>query len=226
VSASSFMVRHPSKKLEAKDLKKLLALGMLGLLMAFAVALGTSATFKDYRAQRSVHVDVVADDVELIDLHPGQPYAYINDRGMLVIDFSVDNPNWPGYNTSDYYIPNWTGGLGISPQSRYNFDHVFYVSNHLWEQVPIVVEVISSDPGTFSFYDSTENMYVTGTNSTKATSSDTAAGDVCFILQPGEELGVGMEISGHGKVPPYDFYGNVTIKAWPLGEEPIQCGGG
>jgi len=220
MSASSFMVRHPSKKLEAKDLKKLLALGMLGLLMAFAMALGTTATFRDYRAQRSVHVSVVADDVELIDLHPGQPYAYINDRGKLVIDFSVDNPNWPGYIDSPYYIPNWTGGLGISPQSRYNFDHVFYVSNHLWEQMPIVVQVISSDPGTFSFYDPTYNMWITDDYG-QPYNSDTAAGDVCFILQPGEELGVGMEIAG-GQLG--DFYGNVTIKAWPLGEEPIMCG--
>jgi len=207
----------PFEKLEAKDLKKVLALGMLGLLVAFAMALGTSATFRDYRAQRSVHVSVVADDVELIDLHPGQPYAYINERGMLVIDFSMDNPNWPGWEDE-----NWTGGLGISPQSRYNFDHVFYVSNHLWEQVPIVVEVVSSDPGTFSFYDPTYNMWVTGGRN-KPYNSDTAAGDVCFILDPGEELGIGMEIAG-GQLG--DFYGNVTIMAWPLGEEPFTCGGG
>lgn len=201
--------------MEGKDLKKVLALGILGILVAFAFALGTSATFRDYRAQRSVHVNVVADDVELIDLHPGQPYAYLNDRGLLVIDFSQYNPNWPGWENE-----NWTGGLGISPQSRYNFDHVFYVSNHLWEQSPIVVEVISSDPNTFSFYDPTGSMLETGGNSIPY-NSDTAVGDVCFTLQPGEELGVGMEIAG-GALG--DFYGNVTIKAWPSGEEPIQCG--
>ncbi|KUK16827.1 MAG: hypothetical protein PWP49_1787 [Thermococcaceae archaeon] len=201
-------------------MKKVLALGMLGLLVAFAMALGTSATFRDYRAQRSVHVDVVADDVELIDLHPGQPYAYLNERGMLVIDFSADNPNWPGYTD-----PNWTGGLGISPQSRYNFDHVFYVSNHLWEQFPIVVRIVSSHPGRFSFYDPTENMWVTD-GYAQPYNSDTAAGDVCFILQPGEELGVGMEVSGFGEVGLGDFHGNVTIMAWPLGEEPFECRAG
>ena len=67
MSASSFMVRHPSKKLEAKDLKKVLALGMLGLLVAFAAALATSATFSDYNASRSVHWTIVTDDTELID---------------------------------------------------------------------------------------------------------------------------------------------------------------
>ncbi|AIF70247.1 hypothetical protein PAP_09345 [Palaeococcus pacificus DY20341] len=205
-------------------MKKVLALGILGILVAFAFALGTSATFRDYRAQRSSHIAVVADDVELIDLHPGQPYAYINYRGKLVIDFSMNNPNWPGWEDPDWW-DNETPirGLGLSPQSRYNFDHVFYVSNDLWENVTIVVEVISSDPGTFSFYDPTKNMYVTGTN-TKPYNSDTAAGDVCFVLAPGEELGVGMELATGG-FGLGDFYGNVTIKAWPLGDQPFVCGG-
>lgn len=104
-------------------MKKILALGMLGgLMIAAAFALGTSATFRDYRAQRSTHIAVVPDDSELIDLTPVQPYAYLNDGGQLVIDFSKDNPpNWPGNdNGSDWAeyqgeLDGYTGrGIGLS----------------------------------------------------------------------------------------------------------------
>jgi len=219
------MVRHPSKKLEAKDLKKLLALGMLGLLVAFAMALGTSATFRDYKASRSVHIEVVADDLELVDLTPAQPYAYINGDGKLVIDFSKDNPNWPGNPDSDYYRPGWneTTGIGVSPDSRYNFDHVFNVSNHLWEDMNITVRVRSS--GKILFYNEDEKIFKTGTN-IKPRNSDTAhtyqADDVCFVLQPGESIGIGMDIFG-GYEGSYND--TITIQAWPEGEEPFNCGG-
>jgi len=212
--------------LEAKDLKKVLALGMLGLLLAFAVALGTSATFRDYHAERSVHVDVVADDDELIDLTPVQPYAYINKTtGKLVIDFSANNENYP--------FKEPTKGLGISPKSRYNFDEVFNVSNHLWENKYIVVEVISSN-NNIKFYNPTKDddgiwrIYETGENGSAAYSSDTAKIDVCFYLAPGEALGVGMELEGPNDARDGDLYGNITIKAWPADDAPIICkaGGG
>ncbi|GAB6102894.1 DUF1102 domain-containing protein [Thermococcus atlanticus] len=200
-------------------MKKILALGMLGLLVAMAFALGTSATFRDYRVQRSTHIAIVADDSELIDLTPAQPYAYINERGKLVIDFSSDNPNWPGHEDA-----NWTNrGLGLSPQSRYNFDHVFKVSNDLWENKTILVEVISSDAGKVSFYDPGENMRVTGGNGTPY-NSDTAAGDVCFYLAPGEELGVGMELAAPNTLGDYDL--TITVMAWPADDAPFVCGGG
>jgi len=84
----------------------------IGVLLAF----GIGADFSDYTAQRSVHIAIVADDQEFIDLKPMQPYAYINEAGMLVIDFSENNPNYAG------------GGKGISPNSEYNFDKVFGVA--------------------------------------------------------------------------------------------------
>jgi len=208
--------------LEAKDLKKVLALGMLGLLLAFAVALGTSATFRDYRAVRSVHIKITTDDAELIDLTPVQPYAYINGTGHLVIDFSSSNPNWPGHNNI-----NWTGkGLGISPQSRYNFDEVFNVSNDLWDEVNITVEVISSDPNKITFYDPTSNMWKVNASG-QPYNSDTSSGDVCFVLTPGEALGVGMELANMGLG---DHNVEITIKAWPYDSAPDylpnECGGG
>ena len=197
-------------------MKKVLALGMLGLLLAFAVALGTSATFSDYDASRSVHWTIVADDVELIDLTPVQPYAYINETtGKLVIDFSSSNPNYPGY------------GDGISPASEYNFDEVFNVSNHLWEDVSIVV-VINSSLSSVEFYGHQGGVYrLTGT---PATASDSAAQVVCLILNPGDAKSIGIDLSANGDHPGNDWNGKMTIKAYRLDttpqELPSECGGG
>jgi len=228
VSASSFMVRHPSKKLEAKDLKKLLALGMLGLLMAFAMALGTSATFRDYNASRSVHWYIVPDDVEFIDLTPLQPYAYIdNDTGMLVIDFSANNPNYPGY------------GDGISPASEYNFDEVFEVSNDLWENTPIVVLVNATHPHITLYGEVVKNppnppvplAYKVPYNATNpfAMDSDSAGDAICFVVQPGDAVWVGIDLSADGDNPWTWWNSTIKIKAWRLGTEPAylnHCGGG
>jgi len=209
--------------MEEKTMKKLLALGMLGLMVAAAFALGTSATFRDYRVQRSSHIAVVSDDAELIDLTPVQPYAYINQGGQLVIDFSENNPNWPGHSDKTWWDNGTPSkGIGLSPQSRYNFDHVFNVSNHLWENKVIIVEVISSDPGRVSFYDNTEHMWEVGTG-TKPHNSDTAAGAVCFYLEPGQALGVGMELAAGNTLGNYNV--TITVKAWPADKAPITCGG-
>ncbi|WP_232460773.1 DUF1102 domain-containing protein [Thermococcus barossii] len=212
--------------MEECTMKKILALGMLGLMIAAAFALGTSATFRDYRVQRSSHIAVVPDDDELIDLTPVQPYAYINDGGQLVIDFSENNPNWPGHDDPDWAeyqgeLEGYNGkGIGLSPQSRYNFDHVFNVSNHLWENKVIVVEVISSDSGKISFYDPGERMHSTTGNAVPY-NSDSAVGDVCFYLAPGEALGVGMEIAAGNSLGDYDV--TITVKAWPADNAPIDC---
>jgi len=205
-------------------MKKILALGMLGLMIAAAFALGTSATFRDYRVQRSSHIAVVTDDAELIDLTPVQPYAYINDGGQLVIDFSENNPNWPGHNDAE----NWYDkdgnplGSGLSPQSRYNFDHVFNVSNHLWENKDIVVRVTSSDSGKVSFYDPGKNMHSMNSNVIPYR-SDNAVGDVCFILAPGEALGIGMELAAENSLGDYNV--TITVQAWPVDKAPFTCGG-
>ncbi len=225
------------ENMEECTMKKILALGMLGLMIAAAFALGTSATFRDYEAQRSVHISVVSDDNELIDLTPVQPYAYLNDGGQLVIDFSADNPNWPGWENESWWV--WdeeqnmsipAKGLGISPKSRYNFDHVFNVSNHLWENEYIVVRVTSSN-NNIKFYNPTKDgdgmwrMYKTDGNGA-AYSSDSAKVDVCFYLAPGEALGIGMELAGPDDVNDGDLYGVITIEAYPIGEAPFECNAG
>ncbi len=210
--------------MEENTMKKLLALGMLGLMVAAAFALGTSATFRDYRVQRSSHIAVVTDDAELIDLTPVQPYAYINDGGQLVVDFSENNPNWPGHEDSSWYDEEGNPlGSGLSPQSRYNFDHIFNVSNHLWDNKDIIVRVTSSDSGRVSFYDPGKNMRETGTN-VKPYNSDTAVGDVCFVLAPGEALGIGMELAAGNTLGNYDV--TITVQAWPADNAPISCGSG
>jgi len=53
-------------------------LGILGAMVALSLIIGASATFSDYNASRSVHWKIVADDDELIDLEPVQPYAYLD----------------------------------------------------------------------------------------------------------------------------------------------------
>ena len=200
-------------------MKKVLALGMLGLLLAFAVALGTSATFSDYNASRSVHWYIVPDDVEFIDLNPLQPYAYIdNDTGMLVIDFSANNPNYPGY------------GDGISPASEYNFDEVFEVSNDLWEETPIVVLVTSSD-SKIDLYGEEGLVFKVPYNEEEplAEDSDSAVGEICFVVQPGDAVWVGIDLEADGDDPGDQWNETITIKAWRQGTEPEElshCGGG
>ncbi len=95
---------------------------MMGLLVAVAAS---SAHFAYFQADRGVHIQVVPDDNELIDLRPMQPYAYINDNGMLLVDFSHNNLNYQeGF------------GEGVSPNSTYVFEEVFGISNDLWEGTP------------------------------------------------------------------------------------------
>ncbi|ASA76803.1 hypothetical protein CDI07_00310 [Thermococcus sp. 5-4] len=208
-------------------MKKILALGMLGLMIAAAFALGTSATFRDYRVNRSLHIDVVTDDSELIDLTPVQPYAYINDRGKLVIDFSKNNPNWPGNPNSPYFNASWNNtdlGSGLSKGSRYNFDEIFNVSNHLWEDMNITVRVVSSSSN-IRFYNPDGKIYVTGT-SNKPIDSDSAvsydAKDVCFVLTPGDAVSIGMEINAGQE----SYDATITIYAYPEGDEDFVCGPG
>ncbi len=111
---------------------------MIGLLVAVAAS---SAHFAYFEADREVSILIVPDDNELIDLRPIQPYAYINDNGMLVVDLSKFNENWEeGL------------GMGVSPNSTYVFEEVFGVSNDLWENVTICMHITYSGDGGVKFF--------------------------------------------------------------------------
>lgn len=190
-------------------------IGLLGILATLAIILGVGANFSDYNASRSLHWTVVTDDTELIDLTPIQPYAYIGEDGMLAIDFSADNPNYPGY------------GDGISPASEYNFDEVFAVSNDLWEQFPIVVRITStSSDSRVEFYGHEGGVYAVGTGQ-QATASDSARDDVCFVVQPGDDVKIGIDLNANGDSPGDVWDDTMTVKAYRLGTEPAElsnCG--
>jgi hypothetical protein len=189
-----------------------LPFGILGAMVALCLIVGVSATFSDYNASRSVHWKIVADDDELIDLEPVQPYAYLDPvTGQLVIDFSPNNPNYPGY------------GDGISPASEYNFDEVFNVSNDLWDDTAIVVR-ITSDIDSAEFYGHQGGVYAVSTG-VAATASDSASQDVCFVLQPGDVKGIGIDLSANGDHPGQVWEGKMTIKAYRLGTEPAELVG-
>ena len=188
-------------------------LGILGAMVALSLVIGVSATFSDYNADRSIHWNITTDDTELIDLKPIQPYAYITDNGELVVDFSPNNPNYPGY------------GDGISPASEYNFNKVFAVSNHLWENTPIVVRVTSSDTHV-EFYSHEGGVYAVD-GGAAATASASARNDVCFVLGPNSEKKIGMDLSANGDSPGDVWDVTMTVKAYRLGTEPAElsnCG--
>jgi len=110
-------------------------LGIFMLIAGIVIAVGaSSANFAYFEANRTVHVQVVPDDNELIDLKPLQPYAYIGKGGTLIIALNTKNTNWKkGF------------GEGVSPDSLYVFEEVFGVSNHLWEDMPICVKVVYAE---------------------------------------------------------------------------------
>ena len=97
--------------------------GLAILLIGMMLAVGAGATFRYYEADRSITVAIVADDNEFIDLTPTQPYAYLN-NGKLTVEISKNNPN---YNQTLGF------GTGLSPNTTYVFEHMFNVSNELWE---------------------------------------------------------------------------------------------
>lgn len=164
--------------------------GIVLLVGALVFALGIGADFASYDADRSVHIAVVADDQELIDLKPGQPYAYIGEDGKLYIDISSDNKNYPT-----------GGGLGISPDAKYSFDCMIYVSNHLWEENVTINVTISSNNNLVKLY----------TNA-----PDRAHSSINFNVPPEEEVCVGMSFDGDGMEPGQTIEGQLTIHAEPL----------
>ncbi len=185
--------------------------------MAFGLVLGAGANFRDYNADRSVHWDIVTDDNELIDLTPIQPYAYINDGGVLVVDISPNNPNYPGY------------GDGLSPNSEYNFDEIFKVSNDLWEKnMTIVVRITSNNTG-IQFYGADRDVHDSATGAV-VYASDMAKNDVCFIVNNGDAVKVGMDFTVGNDVPGTIQSTPIHIEAYRLGTEPAdlvgKCGQG
>ncbi|MCD6559292.1 MAG: DUF1102 domain-containing protein [Palaeococcus sp.] len=120
-------------------------LGIFMLIAGIVIAVGaSSANFAYFEASRDVHVNVVPDDLELIDLKPMQPYAYINSNGELVIKLNEHNLNY--INGEEWF------GKGVSPDSLYVFEEVFAVSNHLWEDMDICVTISNSGDGGVSFF--------------------------------------------------------------------------
>jgi hypothetical protein len=96
-------------------------IGLALLLIGMVLAVGAGANFRYYEAERDITVAIVADDNELIDLTPIQPYARLS-GGKLYIDIGQYNPNRPAW-----------GGTGLSPNTTYVFEEMFEVSNDLWE---------------------------------------------------------------------------------------------
>jgi len=178
-------------------------LGAIMVALGILMVLGVGADFADYTASRSAHIAVVADDQELIDLTPMQPYAYIDDRGVLVIDFSANNPNYQNESLN----PGWWG-IGISPDSRYNFNDVFNVSNDLWDNVTILVTISSSNPFVELYTHNEESLE-------GAWSSDSALQEISFYVYPGGEVSVGMHLMGWANDAGDWLNGTLTIHAEP-----------
>ncbi|ASA76802.1 DUF1102 domain-containing protein [Thermococcus sp. 5-4] len=169
-------------------MRKIMGLFALAIGLLVAVA-ATSATFAYFEAQRDVHIEVVSDENELIDLEPLQPYAYTGEGGVLTIAIRENNPNYQeGY------------GKGVSPDSIYVFEHVFGVSNHLWEGMPICVEINYNDDE-YKFF---VGDYTGGYGDSP----------IYFILQPGEMKAVGIVINSTGYDAGDAIADDIIIKAY------------
>jgi len=181
-------------------MKKVLGLVVLlaGLLIAVTAS---SANFAYFHADRNLHIQIVPDDNELIDLEPLQPYAYINSNGMLVIDLSHNNANW-----------HEGLGQGVSPNSTYVFEEVFGVTNHLWEKTPICMRITYSGNGTVLFF---TGDYIPG--------ETTGATELYATVNPGDVVRVGMIIDSANVDAGNYLNGNIafyaTAGACPTQEE-------
>ncbi|MBC7334620.1 MAG: DUF1102 domain-containing protein, partial [Actinobacteria bacterium] len=135
-------------------MKKILGIFMLIVGLVVAVT-ASSANFAYFEASRDVKINIVPDDNELIDLEALQPYAVIQDNGELIIELTKNNINWPGHKSNPNYNQTWADegyGMGISPDSIYVFEEVFAVSNHLWEDVDICVQITYTGDGGVLFF--------------------------------------------------------------------------
>lgn len=117
--------------------------GLAILLIGMMLAVGATASFRYYEAERDITVAIVTDENEFIDLTPAQPYAYLND-GKLTIEISTNNDSYP----DEFEGAGPEGkdiGAGLSPDTIYVFEHMFNVSNELWENedgdFPICVDI-------------------------------------------------------------------------------------
>ncbi|ASJ15438.1 DUF1102 domain-containing protein [Thermococcus radiotolerans] len=152
-------------------------LGLLALMIGLLVAVAaSSAHFAYFEAERNVHIQIVPDDNELIDLTPLQPYAYITGKGMLVVELSKNNTEFKRL-VKEGFDP----GEGVSPNSTYVFEEVFGVSNDLWEQTPICMEISYSGDGGILFF---EGDYVPG----QTVGSD----HLKVTIMPGDVARIGM----------------------------------
>ncbi|AEA47429.1 DUF1102 domain-containing protein [Archaeoglobus veneficus] len=153
-------------------MNKIVVLGFIGSVLLLAVSVG--ADFKYYKAERNVTISIVNDEQELISLKPVQPYAYISDNGELIIDFSTENVNYKsGY------------GMGISPDSKYVFDCVFAVSNDLWENQTVVVDLDASMEG--------QSVILLYSPSSEDNQGPSMAGyNLTAIIESGEEACIGI----------------------------------
>jgi hypothetical protein len=171
----------------------------IALLVIFSVALalvaGVGANFRMFNAEREFSVAVVADDQELIDLTPNQPYAFIDDDGKMIVRFDTLNRNYPGY------------GNGISPDTIYVFDKVFCVSNGLWDNETIAVDlrVSPSLEGIIKLY---------SPSSTENRSPDEAGSTLITVIKPGEDACIGFVINTTGYTKDNSYEGTITIQGY------------
>ena len=169
-----------------KMMRRLFGIALLVIALMLAMEIG--ADFASYEAERSVHIAVVADDQELIDLTPQQPYAYLGDDGKLYIDISENNPNYQD-----------GLGKGISPDSVYAFNCMFNVSNHLWNGTTISVTISSDNDLVKVYTDSPEG----------------ADRVVTFDVVPEGSICVGMVFNAEDKVANETIEGMLLIHAEP-----------
>ena len=176
---------------------------LLLLLVSSLIAismLGLGADFRSYDAQRTFTVAVVADDQELIDLTPIQPYAYINEDGKIYFDFTTYNPNYPG------------DGKGVSPNTTYAFDRVFKVSNDLWPRdsgyengICVEVSVSGNAAAILKLYSPDDvNGHTTPSN---------AATAISMPIDGGEYAEVGFVIAANGYTAGNTLDGQINVVA-------------
>jgi len=167
-------------------------MGLALLLVGMVLAVGVGANFRYYEAERDITVAIVADDNELIDLTPLQPYVYLN-NGKLTVEISPNNPN---YNETLGF------GMGLSPDTLYVFEEMFEVSNDLWENAdedyPICVTITAPPQA---------ELFIGEWNGTTASTLQ-------FTVYHGEPVQIGMVFDSTGMgLGPHNYQMSIHAEA-------------